>query len=126
MFTRAIDIPKERRIKNGSRGRNRAFSIAKLIVGDMDDCIVVSAKSARPGMQAPVILGMHAVDAEILACEILKLALTRGDVLHRTETIRALSMLLDKLQREDTGEFREFRPGVDRETGRDRMPGSNF
>lgn len=106
---RDIDIPKERRLPGWSRGRNRDFSLAKLTVQDhMNGEIQIFGSSARSGKASPVILALQPVDAEMLGVELMRVALTRGNVLHRLETIRGLEMILEKLKSEDTGEFRDL------------------
>ncbi len=106
---REILIPKERRLAGWSRGRNRSFSLAKLVVLDHQGGeIQLFGSSARPGKASPVILALQPVDAECLGVELMRVALTRGNVLHREETIRGLRMILDKLEGEDTGEFRNL------------------
>ena len=131
-MTKHIYIDKAR-AQFGSRGRNRWFTARLLVVSDsklVEPGITIEARSARPGRTAPVILQIPIPEAEAMACEILKMALTRADTVHRMEAIRALKMILAKLESEDTGEFREpirdrEDPSVHQTTGLDRTGPGN-
>jgi hypothetical protein len=92
----------------GSRGRNRWFTADTLDIFDGGDHVCLDVRSKRRGSTPPIVLRLSFLDTEALGSELLKIALTRADVLHRHEAIRALRSILAKLEGEDTGEFREL------------------
>jgi hypothetical protein len=95
-----------------SRGRNRWFQAARIEVWEkavgipQNEHVSISVYSARAGRTAPIIVGLTYEDAEALGSELLKMVLTRADVMHRTAAIRALRSILAKLEGEDYGETR--------------------